>query len=119
MSILKEEMPKMADLKKLPIVGRQPSNEKEEKHLKELATYEFYNIEEPGVFIKFPYGSTRCTHNFTLLHGNTYRVPRHLARHLENCTTPIWDYRPDGNGRMVKTKVGEKSRFQMRERFEG
>jgi len=112
-----QDIPKKSDLEKLPIVGAKPVNEKEEKYLKEIVPYEFYNIEEPGVSIKFPYGSTRNMKNFTLFHGGTYHVPHHVARHLENCSTPIWDYRPDGQGRMTKQRVGEKPRYQMRQKF--
>ena len=101
----------------LPIVGKKPSSEKEEKYLRELCEFEFYNLEEPGLAVKFPYGDTRNHHNFTFYHGGKYRVPRHVARHLESCSTPIWDWRPDGTGKMVKQRVGEKSRFQMRHVF--
>lgn len=105
------------DFKDLPIVGKQPANEAEEAYLREVRPYEFYNTEEPGLYHKFPYGNTRHRKNFHFEHSQTYHVPRHIARHLENCTTPIWDYRPNGLGQMVKQKVGEKSRFQMREKF--
>ena len=105
------------DLDKLPIRGKQPTNEKEEKFLKELCEFEFYNIEEPGLSIKFPYGNTSNKHNFTFFHGGKYTVPRHVARHLESCCTPIWDWRPDGTGKLTKNKVGEKPRFQMRQVF--
>lgn len=101
----------------LPIVGKKPSSDKEEKFLREVCEYEFYNLEEPGLSIKFPYGDTRKHHNFTFYHGTKYKVPRHVARHLESCSTPIWDWRPDGTGKMAKQRVGEKSRFQMRHVF--
>ena len=117
MSVLKNNVPTVNDLKDLPIVGKQPSNEKEEKYLNEILPFEFYNIEEPGLTHKFPYGNTRKMKNFTFFHGATYHVPRHVARHLESCSTPIWDYRPDGQGRMAKQKVGDKPRFQMRQKF--
>lgn len=109
---------KEVDLTKLPIVGKQPESEREDEYLREIRPYEFYNSEEPGLHHKFPYGNTRNRHTFEFFHSQTYHVPRHVARHLENCTTPIWDWRPDGSGRMIKQKVGEKSRFQMREKFE-
>ncbi len=101
----------------LPIIGKQPSSEKEEKYLREVCEFEFYNLEEPGLAVKFPYGSTRNSHNFTFYHGGKYRVPRHVARHVESCATPLWDWRPDGTGKMAKQRVGEKSRFQMRHVF--
>lgn len=101
----------------LPIVGKRPSTEKEEKYLREVCEFEFYNIEEPGLPINFPYGDTRKHHNFKFYHGSKYRIPRHVARHIEACATPLWDWRPDGTGKMTKQRVGEKSRFQMRHVF--
>lgn len=99
----------------LPIVGEQPKDEKEKKYLKEICEYEFQNLEEPGLSIKFPYGDSRNRKLISLFHGGRYKVPRHIARHLENCTTPIWNWRPDGTGSMKKEMLGQKSRFQMRE----
>ena len=103
------------DMERLPIVGNQPKDEKEAKFLKEICEFEFYNLEEPGLSIQFPYGNTRYQHNFKLFHGGKYRIPRHVARHLESRCTPIWDWRPDGTGRMQKQRVGDKPRFQMRQ----
>lgn len=117
MSKLQDKVTSKSEFDALPIGGAKPRNEKEEKHLKEIATYEFHNLEEPGLSITFPYGNTRNKMNFTLQHGQTYSVPRHVARHVESCGKPIWDYRPDGQGRMVKQKIGYNSRFQMRETF--
>lgn len=107
------------DLEDLPIVGRQPADEKEKKHLKEFVTYEFMNMEEPGMQLRFPYGSTKRKAVLTFLHGGKYRLPRHVARHVSRCSTPIWDWRPDGSGRMVKQRVGDRPRFQMKEVYEG
>lgn len=101
----------------LPIVGKQPETEKEEKFLREFCEFEFYNLEEPGLAQKFPYGNTSNNHTFTLFHGGKYRLPRFVARHLESCSTPIWDWRPDGNGRMTKRQVGTKPRFRMSQVF--
>lgn len=103
------------DLAKLPILGNQPTSESEEKFLREVCEYEFLNIEENGLSIKFPYGDTTNQHNFTFFHGGKYQVPRFVARHLESKTTPIWKWRPDGTGRMVKQMTGNKPRFQMRQ----
>lgn len=117
MSQLKTRMPKSSKIEDLPIRGEKPKSEKEEKFLREIKTYEFYNVENPGLMLSFPYGSSSCQKTFKFLHGQTYQVPRHVARHLENCSTPMWSWRPNGTGQMVKQKVGEKSRFQMREKF--
>jgi len=108
-----------ADLDLLPIVGPQPESEKEEEYLKEMCEYEFFNLEEPGLSLTFPYGNSRFKKNFKFFHGGTYLVPRHVARHVESRATPMWDYRPDGAGRMQKQKIGTKSRFQMRQKFGG
>ena len=106
-------------LSKLPIVGRQPESEKEENFLREISEFEFNNLEEPGVVHKFPYGNAKRSHNFTLFHGGKYKLPRFIARHLESCETPIWEWRPDGTGRLNKQKIGTKPRFQMRQVFGG
>ena len=97
MSEIKATLQK-AELEQLPIVGAQPHSEKEADHLKEICSYEFYNLEEPGLSITFPYGNTRFMRTFNFFHGAVYQLPRHVARHLEGCATPIWDYRPDGQG---------------------
>lgn len=102
------------NLEDLPICGIKARNEKEEKFLKEIQEYEFFNLEQQGMSLKFPYGTTNCFMNFHLFHGGKYKLPRHVARHLESRTTPLYDWRPDGQGRMIKQKIGEKSRFQMR-----
>lgn len=113
MSLSKQANKKPADLAKLPILGQQPKNEKEEKYLREICEYEFFNLEEPGVLQKFSYGNTKQNHTFTFLHGGKYTLPRFVARHLESCSTPIWDYRPNGLGNMSKKQVGTKPRFRM------
>ena len=102
-------------MEKLPILGVPPRDEKEEKYLREFGEYEFYNLEETGLSITFPYGSTNRKMDFTFFHGGKYHIPRHVARHLETRSTPRWEWRPDGTGRMIKQRVGEKPRFQMRQ----
>lgn len=106
------------DYTRLPIVGNQPQSEKEEKYLNEISKYEFYNLEDPGMLIKFRYGDTTRNTKFIFLHGGKYDVPRHVARHIENCSTPIHDWRPNGMGQMVGQKTGDKPRFQMRQVFQ-
>lgn len=109
-------------LKKLPIIDRRNPHkkysEKEEKYLREVKTYEFMNMEEPGLLLKFPYGNARNKANIVLIHGGKYQLPRFLARYVEQQETPIWGWKPDGTGRMVKTKRGGKPRAQMREVYE-
>jgi hypothetical protein len=104
-------------LASLPILGPQPKSEKEEKYLREVCEFEFLNLEEPGVYQKFSYGSTKKHKTITLFHGTTYKLPRFIARHLENCATPMYEWKPDGTGRMVKQYVGRKPRFQMRQSY--
>jgi len=104
-------------IQQLPITGKQPANEKEEKFLREVCEFEFNNLEEPGLSHKWTMGDTKNHFTFHFFHGGKYPVPRFVARHLEQCTTPIWDWKPDGSGRMDKKKVGEKSRFQMKQTF--
>ncbi len=77
--------------------------------------FEFYNLEDPGLMIKFPYGTTKKIEKFTFLHGNKYKLRREIADHVESRQTPIWGYRPDGSGKLEKVLKGWKPRFQMRE----
>lgn len=107
------------DLQQLPIIGSKPRDEKEENFLREICEFEFMNIEESGVSVRFPYGNAQHQHVFTLFHGGKYKLPRFIARHLESCCTPIWEWRPDGSGRMNKSQVGTKPRFQMRQSYGG
>ena len=99
----------------LPIVGEKPINEKEEKWLKEFETYEFYNLEEPGLSQTISYGNTKNKVSIDMFHGGKYNFPRHLARFIETRAIPIYKYKPDGTGAMVKTLIGENPRFQMRQ----
>jgi len=104
-------------LSALPILGDQPKSEKEEKFLREICEYEFYNLEEPGTELRFPYGNTLNQTTFTMFHGEKYMLPRFVARHLESKGTPIWEWRPDGSGRMTKKMIGKKPRFRMGQSF--
>jgi len=104
-------------LSKLPIIGNQPKNEKEENFLREVCEYEFYNLEEPGLSHSFSYGDTLNNHMISMNHGDKYRLPRFIARHLESCGTPIWDWRPDGTGRMAKKLTGKAPRFRMSQSY--
>lgn len=123
MQAVEQEKPQdMKKMQKLPLIDpANPSrkfNEKEEKWLREPVTYEFMNLEEPGLMHSFSYGQAGNTMKFTLFHGGKYQVPRFIARHIESRSTPMWKWRPDGTGSMRKEQVGSKSRFQMREIFE-
>lgn len=115
MALAKHKNVGIEKLVKLPIVGEQPKDEKEEKFLREVCEYEFSNVEEPGLMVTFPYGDTRNSANITLMHGGKYKLPRFIARHLDTRTTPIWKWRPDGTGSMHKELVGTSSRFQLRQ----
>jgi len=99
----------------LPIVGKQPKNEKEEQFLREICEFEFLNIKEPGVSHQFSYGNTKKNRNFTFNHGMSYQIPRFIARHLESCSTPLYEWRPDGLGKLIKKQVGNDPRFQLRQ----
>lgn len=101
----------------LPIVGAPPKNENEEKYLREIKEFEFSNLEEPRMMHKFSYGDTRKMVNFMFMPGGKYRVPRHVARHVETRRTPEYKFAPDGTGSMNKRFAGYKQRFQMREVF--
>ena len=81
----------------------------------EKVQIEFYNIEEPGVPIRFSYGSTKRPEKFHLMHGGKYNLRREVINHLESRQLPIYDYQPDGAGQMRKVLTGYKSRFQCRQ----
>jgi len=119
MSEVKHRETSAEKLQKLPIILRKPKNEKEEKFLREVCEFEFYNLEEPGLCHRFPYGNTKHSHNFTLFHGGKYKLPRFIAQWVESRTKPIWDWRPDGLGGMTKKLIGQDPRFQMRQGFGG
>lgn len=104
-------------LASLPIIGITQRSEKEEKHLREVVEFEFNNLEEPGLTHKFVYGDTKRKATLEFWHGGKYRVPRFIARFLESRSLPIWEWRPDGSGKMVKKVCGNRPRFQMRESF--
>lgn len=119
---MSEETVKLKKLQSLPIID--PANpskkfsEKEEKWLREMSTYEFFNLEEPGLMMKCTYGNTKNNTRLSFFHGGKYELPRFIARHVESKGTPIYKWRPDGQGGMHKEKIGVKSRFQLREVFQ-
>jgi hypothetical protein len=84
----------------------------------EIISFEFMNLEEPGVPIKFVFGKMPRPQKYTLLHGGKYKLPRTVVNHIESRQMPIWKYTPDGEGRMAKRLTGYKSRFQCRQLFE-
>jgi len=75
------------------------------------------NLEEPGLNIKFVYGSTNGAQKYELMHGGKYKLSREVVNHIESRQTPIWSYRPDGTGMMRKELTGYKPRFQCRQVF--
>ncbi len=91
--------------------------EKEKNWLDEEIEIEFYNLEEPGLMNKFPYGSTKNFKVYTLMHGGKYKLPRKVVQHIESRQTPIWKWSSDGSGVMNKKMTSMKSRFQCRQVF--
>jgi len=110
-------------IKTLPIIGKQPGSEKEEKWLRTIVEFEFKNLEEPGVPIEFSYGDGKKRFFFVMLHGGKYTLPRFIGRFLESRSTPIYGYVPNpqaplsGQTNKIVAKMGERPRFQMRESF--
>lgn len=93
-------------------------SDKEKQWLDEEIDVEFYNIEEPGMIQKFAFGDTKKHKVYTLFHGEKYKLPRKVVKHLEeNCRTPMYKWQPDGKGIMQKTLTGYKPRFQCRQVF--
>ncbi len=95
----------------------QDEKDRKKKWLAEVLNVEFFNLEEPGVALKFVFGSARKPETFTLIHGGKYNLRREITQHVESRQTPIWGYKPNGEGQMEKTLKGYKSRFQCRQLF--
>ena len=87
MSQLKHKQRSVEDISKLPIVGKKPKTEKEEKFLREVCEYEFINVEERGATHRFSYGNASNQHVFTFDHGKKYKLPRFIAEHVESRQT--------------------------------
>lgn len=100
-----------------PNVQKDKKDRKKE-WLKEEIHFEFFNLEEPGVPITFSFGPADNVKKYMLLHGGKYTYPRDVIQHLESRQVPIWGYKPNGSGQMVKNLEGHKSRFQCRQLFE-
>lgn len=109
----KKEGNKYVGLQGLPMIGSQPKNSKEEAYFREMVEYEFFNLEDPGLMHSFSYGCKGNDHNFKLLHGGKYVLPRFIANWLESRSKPIWKWRPDGTGLMQKQLVGREPRFRL------
>lgn len=108
-----------ASFEQLPVSvrGHKPKNDKEEKYLREVLEFEFANLEEPGLMHTFTYGDTKHKRRFTFMHGGKYNVPRFIARHVESAGKPIWKWKPDGSGSMMKEYGGNTPRFRMTQVF--
>jgi hypothetical protein len=104
-------------VKEAPNVQKDKEDRKKE-WLAEEVRVEFFNLEEPGVPVKFMHGTTKKPETYTLLHGGKYTLRREVTQHVESRQTPIWGYKPNGEGQMEKTLKGYKSRFQCRQLFE-
>ena len=104
-------------LESLPIIGEKPVNEKEEKFLREVNEFIFQNLEETGISMSFIYGNGKNNVSLLLMHGATYKFPRFLARHVENCSTPVYELRPNSTGGKSMVEIGRKPRFQMKQVF--
>lgn len=92
-------------------------SDKEKQWLDEVVDFEFYNLEEPGLMNKFPFGTTKNFKVYTLFHGAKYKLPRRVVQHIESRQTPMWKWQPDGQGGMRKQLMGSKPRFQCRQVF--
>jgi hypothetical protein len=98
-------------------VAQKVVTDREKQWLDEEIDIEFYNLEEPGLLNKFPYGTTKNHKVYTLMHGGRYKLPRRVVQHIESRQTPIWKWQPDGSGSMSKKLTGMKPRFQCRQVF--
>lgn len=103
--------------KEIPAIHQDEKTKKKE-WLAEEIMIEFYNLEEAGVPLVFSYGSTKRPEKFTLLHGGKYKLRREVINHIESRQTKLWNWKPDGTGRLTKSLNGFKSRFQCRQVFD-
>ena len=87
----------------------------EKDWLDEKVTIQFYNIEEPGADGFFVYGLCTDPQKIELKHGEIAELTRAAIRYIETRQTPIYAYKPDGQGKMRKTLTGWKPRFQCRQ----
>lgn len=92
-------------------------SEKEQAFLDEEIQIEFYNIEEPGMMLKFPFGPTNNIKDYVFFHSGRYKLPRKVVEHIESQGSTINKYRPDGQGNLTPIKEGKKPRFQCRQIF--
>lgn len=90
--------------------------------LSEIATIQFYNIEQPGRDAYFCYGDCRNPERINISHGEIRELSRAAIRFIESRQIPIYEYRKEaGNAstnqkaKMVKTIIGWKPRYQCRE----
>lgn len=87
----------------------------EKDWLEEKGSYQFYNLEEPGTSAFFCFGKCTDPTKLELNHGEVKEMTRGTVRFIESRQTPIYDWVPDGNGKMKKTLTGWKPRFQCRQ----
>lgn len=104
-------------MSKMTISVQKDKKDRKEEWLDEDIHFEFFNLEEPGVPVKFVFGPSNRAKTYTLLHGGKYTYPRRIVQHLESRQVPIWGYKPNGSGQMEKSLEGYKSRFQCRQLF--
>ncbi len=90
-------------------------HEREEKWLNEEVTFTFHNVENPGLKMDFHFGGTKEYKRYSMFDGGTYTYPRRLKEHLEGLSYPVYDWIPDGTGRLVKKKIRDEHRFMCRE----
>lgn len=81
----------------------------------EKGTYQFYNIEEPGTKAFFCFGKCTDPKKLELEHGQITELTRGDVRFIESRQTPIYGFKANGSGKMVKTLLGWKPRFQCRQ----
>jgi hypothetical protein len=87
----------------------------EKDWLEEKVTIQFYNIEEPGASGFFCFGQCTCPKTIELDHGEIAELNRGDVRYIESRQTPIYAYKPNGEGKMKKALTGWRPRFQCRQ----
>ncbi|MES2409028.1 MAG: hypothetical protein V4509_01865 [Patescibacteria group bacterium] len=83
--------------------------------LEEKVTIQFYNIEEPGADGFFCFGLCTNPKRIEVKHGEIVEMNRGDVRYIESRQTPMYSYKSGPDGKMRKTLMGWKPRFQCRQ----
>jgi len=79
--------------------------------MEEEKMYKFINVESPGKDLEF---NLECKDNYHFLDGNTYRMPKKVALHLNSLGYPIYEEALDPRTKQpYSKKTGFRNRFSV------